>query len=54
MPNDLSPVKQTLPATPFRWRDRFGVFHAPKDMDTGHLFHATNDLESFDARHCSD
>lgn len=31
-------VNNNNPTVPFRWRDRNGVFHSVKDMDTNHLF----------------
>jgi len=29
----------TLPAERWKWRDKFGQFHAPQEMETRHLFY---------------
>jgi hypothetical protein len=35
-------TRTTAVATGFRWRDRQGQFHEPRDMETRHLFHTVS------------
>lgn len=36
---DLITQTKTLPCEAFKWRDKKGVFHTPKSMETRHLFY---------------
>ena len=39
MKTQVKPKIEFEVAKEYEWRDRFGVFHKPRDMETRHLFH---------------